>query len=228
MTRAVAYASYLHLEELLACTQPVTASADVETRSAERFFIVCHQLCELEVAQVLADLDLARELARAGDLLRATPLVRRAGATMEVATACLDLLVHLPRERFAAFRPHLQDASGAESTAFRRLFRATFDTTGAIRELGILAAVYVTAPDAAGCTVDASALARALDEFVGDVRAWRLRHVDIARSFIGDAAGTGGTSGVPHLRERLGRGDEERDGLSTPAEPKLGEQARHV
>jgi tryptophan 2,3-dioxygenase len=45
-----------------------------------------------------------------------------------------------------------------------------------------------------------------LDVFIAGLRRWRVAHRDLARRFIANSRGTGGTAGVGYLTDRLDKG----------------------
>lgn len=189
------YGSYLKLGELLAAPEPTTPREHTEVWLSERFFIVCHQTSELWVSQVLADLGHAGELAERGEFAAASEVVLRARSIVELLCRHLVQLTHLDKEHFLTFRPALDGASGAESEQFNELLRGRENDR--VRRLE--AAAALAADDQAAPATEA------VQAFLDAVSAWRWLHVRVARQFNGRNRGTGGTTGVDYLLDRISK-----------------------
>jgi len=120
-------------------------------------------------------------------------------------------LTHLPVEDFLRFRDALEGASGAESEQLRMLLRGR--RLPAVRRLQAhlaqaLPAVGGDAPHPPDtCEHAECAVAYALDDCLDGIATWRVLHAEIARHFIGDRRGTGGTSGVDYLLQKIAADD---------------------
>ncbi len=211
---ALTYQSYLQLDRILAAQAPVApASLGDSIIAAEQFFIVVHQAFELWFKQVLTDFDCAREAltVEPRDAERALDHLQRVAAIERLLIQQMVLFDHLSLRSFLAFRPYLGTASGSESRQWREVQRVL-----GLRSQGA-SPVYqalVDAVAAAGMTMadvyrdpsGAGVLYR-LAEALLDISNlfWQLTaaHVQVAERAIGDRPGTGGTSGVPYLRETL-------------------------
>ncbi|MER5835856.1 tryptophan 2,3-dioxygenase family protein, partial [Streptomyces sp. NPDC002130] len=181
------YACYLRLVDLLDLQRPRTPEEQPTQWADEHFFITVHQSAEVLASQALVDLHRATDHAHAGRDTQATTALRRVTALVDILEHHLALLDHLRADSFACFRPLLDNASGAQSSQFAQLFHR------------------IAAPDLLGPptepqqarTPQAPAALQALRAAV--VR-WQTRHLLLVERMIGDQPGTGGTSGLAHLR----------------------------
>jgi tryptophan 2,3-dioxygenase len=185
------YACYLRLSALLDLQQPRTPSERPAQWADERFFITVHQSAEVLAGQALVDLRRATEHAQEGEDVRAASALRRVAAVVGVLEHHLALLDHLEPDSFASFRPLLDNASGAQSGQFAELF------------------LRISAADLLGPPNEALAAQRPLatsawQALRGAVALWRTRHLFLVEKMIGDQPGTGGTSGLAHLRDQIG------------------------
>ncbi|MEU6476632.1 tryptophan 2,3-dioxygenase family protein [Streptomyces sp. NPDC047017] len=214
------YAGYLRLERLLSLQEPLSpAGEDTATGSAELFFIVAHQTSELWLTQALHDLDAATEAlvcADAGaapdDIEQALEHVDRAVAVMGLLGDTLRVLERLPVRRFAAFRPRLGTASGAQSRNFHDL-EVRLGTADAGEESPLYRA-FLKALAARGTTVEevcrlgasgAGAphrLAEALLDLGYRFWQWKVAHLVLVDRTLGGLSGTGGTTGAGYLLTR--------------------------
>jgi tryptophan 2,3-dioxygenase len=206
------YSSYLQLDKILDAQVPQgPASLGDSIHASEQFFIVVHQAFELWFKQLLTDVDCACEALSAGDPERALDHVQRVAAIERLLIQQMVLFDHLALRSFLAFRPYLGTASGSESRQWHDVQKAL-----GLRGDGpspLLSAV-VDAVEAAGLSLldvyrdpSAAGVLYRLAEALIDISNlfWQLTaaHVQVAERAIGDRPGTGGTSGVPHLREAL-------------------------
>lgn len=113
------YECYLHLPDLLTHQCPRTDDRWSAQWADEHFFIAVHQSAELLAGQALVDLEKALA---PGEESRTVASVRRVTAVVELLEQHLAVLEHLSPEGFAAFRPLLDNASGAQSSQFAKLF----------------------------------------------------------------------------------------------------------
>jgi tryptophan 2,3-dioxygenase len=213
-TPVVSYPTYLQLDKILNAQLPlgpVTLGPSVQ--AAEQFFIVVHQAFELWFKQVLTDLECAREAlaAQPRDLERALDHLQRVASIHRLLYQQMVLFDHLSPHSFLAFRPYLGAASGSESEQWREVQKALglrgqarsplFDLLeAAAKEQRLTLLEVYREPFRAGVLYRlAEALVDISDLF------WQLSaaHVEIAERTIGQREGTGGTSGVPYLREAL-------------------------
>jgi tryptophan 2,3-dioxygenase len=198
--QAGTYRAYLQLGWLLSLQCPVTPAGDASTRTAEHFFITCHQASELWAKQIFLDLDHAAAAARSGDWSAAQVSLTRAAALVTMVRQTLTTLLYLPVADFHRFRDRLAGTSGAESEQFNTLLQAS--RLQPVRSLQRSLAVALP-PEGAhaegSCPHEECATARALRSLVAGVAVWRRRHAVIARHFIGSLPGTGGSTGVSYL-----------------------------
>jgi tryptophan 2,3-dioxygenase len=115
MTESVTYASYLALDDLLACQRPKTDRHD------ELLFIVIHQAKELWLKEIIADIRLAQRLIREGDLEPAYKSLARVSRIWTVMTLSWDILATMTPADYLSFRPALGASSGFQSDQFRTL-----------------------------------------------------------------------------------------------------------
>ena len=116
--RAVTYASYLKVPELLALQVERSEGADGPEHD-ELLFIVIHQVYELWFKQLrheLAGVQLALE---AGDTDRALHLLNRVLKILKTLVAQVDVLETMTPLQFLSFRDRLESASGFQSAGFR-------------------------------------------------------------------------------------------------------------
>ena len=109
------YGRYLHLDELLACQQPLTESHD------ELLFIIIHQVYELWFKQILHEAALLQSRLEEGDGTGALATARRIAKILKTVVGQLDILETMTPRQFAAFRPELGSSSGFQSAQFRYL-----------------------------------------------------------------------------------------------------------
>jgi tryptophan 2,3-dioxygenase len=211
---SLTYASYLQLDKILDAQVPQgPASLGNSIHASEQFFIVVHQAFELWFKQLLIDVECACEALNAepADPELALDHIQRVAAIERLLIQQMVLFDHLALRSFLAFRPYLGTASGSESRQWHEVQKAL-----GLRGEGqsALLAAVLHAVEASGQTLldvyrepsRAGVLYR-LAEALIDVSNlfWQLTaaHVQVAERAIGDRPGTGGTSGVPHLREAL-------------------------
>ncbi|WP_083662669.1 MULTISPECIES: tryptophan 2,3-dioxygenase family protein [unclassified Mycobacterium] len=197
--KRLTYADYLHLDGLLDAVRPLFADGDPAAWGDERFFLIIHQVSELWVSQILADLEVALEAARRGDFDKAIDRLKRANAVLELTLTTQGALEHLAVDDFHRFRPHLQGVSAAQSPQLATLL------TGA-DHAPVAGLLEITADRRAGDSASRRQklhLNAQLDVFIAGLTRWRLGHVDAVRRFIGDGPGTGGSAGVSYLIDCL-------------------------
>lgn len=109
------YATYLHLDELLALQQPRSTPAEHD----EMIFIVTHQAYELWFKLQLHELEKIRDDFRNGHLFGAIATFKRTRTIMKVMVEQIDILETLTPMSFNSFRERLETASGFQSPQFR-------------------------------------------------------------------------------------------------------------
>lgn len=200
---AATYAGYMRLDGLLALQHPRTPAMDAATWASEHFFIVCHQASELWATQILIDISGAARSAEAGDWEFAVVALTRACALVDLVRQSLTSLLCMPVADFMRFRGALEGASAAESRQFAALLRCAREPAVQSLRASLATALPATAPGGkhgcGSCRHAECAAARALESLLDEVRDWRRMHAEIARHFIADLPGTGGTSGVSYL-----------------------------
>src|SRR5688572_5788978 len=117
MSRALTYATYLELDELLALQRPRSEGPEHD----ELLFIVVHQVYELWFKQLLHELDYAARLLGEGEPHRAQHTLKRILTILKVMVAQLDILETMTPLEFLSFRERLEAASGFQSDQFRQL-----------------------------------------------------------------------------------------------------------
>ena len=115
--RAVTYASYLMIDELLALQQPRSDGPEHD----EHLFIVIHQVYELWFKQVLHELAAVQRVLEAGDTDAALHLLNRVLKILKTLVAQVDVLETMTPLQFLSFRGRLESASGFQSAQFREV-----------------------------------------------------------------------------------------------------------
>jgi tryptophan 2,3-dioxygenase len=204
------YASYIQLAALLSSQQPATPPEEALTWGAERFFIICHQTSELWLSQILNDLAHAARLATIQDWSGArTPLIRAASLTLMLSRTIEQLAYLCPPSAFLRFREALAGASAIESRQLQEMLQLSGGRHPDQRTIeAALAAPSCSAEPASPGpqrkrSSDERAVANALGFLVRGVAIWRQFHLEVARYFIRDLPGTGGTSGIDYLKQRI-------------------------
>jgi len=111
------YASYLHIDRLLALQEPRSKPAEHD----EMLFIVIHQVFELWFKEVLHEVEKVKRDFTAGDLFGAIHTFKRVRTIMKTLVGQLDILETMTPMSFSAFRDRLDTASGFQSFQFREL-----------------------------------------------------------------------------------------------------------
>ncbi|HJQ98232.1 MAG TPA: tryptophan 2,3-dioxygenase family protein [Candidatus Polarisedimenticolaceae bacterium] len=111
------YASYLHIDRLLALQEPRSKPAEHD----EMLFIVIHQVFELWFKEVLHEVEKIKRDFTAGDLFGAIHTFKRVRTIMKTLVGQLDILETMTPMSFSAFRDRLDTASGFQSFQFREL-----------------------------------------------------------------------------------------------------------
>jgi tryptophan 2,3-dioxygenase len=111
------YASYLHLDELLALQKP---RSDPEEHD-ELLFIVTHQTYELWFKVLLHELDKVKGDLTEGNLYGAIATFKRCRTILKVLVEQVDIVETLTPMSFGSFRDRLDRASGFQSSQFREI-----------------------------------------------------------------------------------------------------------
>ena len=115
--RAVTYATYLKVPELLALQEQRSEGPEHD----ELLFIVIHQVYELWFKQLLHELGYLQRRLEAGEGSRALATVRRILTILKTVVAQIDVLETMTPSQFSTFRSRLDAASGFQSAQFREL-----------------------------------------------------------------------------------------------------------
>jgi tryptophan 2,3-dioxygenase len=118
--RAVTYASYLKVPELLALQQERSAGPDGAEHD-ELLFIVIHQVYELWFKQVRHELSAVQRAFESGDTDIALHLLNRVLKILKTLVAQVDVLETMTPLQFLSFRDRLDSASGFQSAGFRQV-----------------------------------------------------------------------------------------------------------
>jgi tryptophan 2,3-dioxygenase len=119
--RAVTYASYLGLEQLLSAQHPRSEGADGRPEHDELLFIVIHQVYELWFKQLLHELAEVQRTLEAGDTDMTLHLLNRILKILKTLVAQIDVLETMTPLQFTSFRERLESASGFQSAQFREI-----------------------------------------------------------------------------------------------------------
>ena len=118
--RAVTYASYLRVPELLALQVERSAGPDGPEHD-EMLFILVHQVYELWFKSLDHELRGVQAALEAGDTDRALHLLNRVLKILKTLVAQVDVLETITPLQFLSFRDRLDSASGFQSAGFRRI-----------------------------------------------------------------------------------------------------------
>jgi tryptophan 2,3-dioxygenase len=227
---ALTYTSYLRLDELLACQEPLSDGPEHD----ELLFIVIHQVYELWFKVLLHEAEHLQRALEAGDTATALATMKRILTILKTVVAQVDVLETMTPLAFGSFRGRLERASGFQSAQFRELEAVlgrrdrevlADHPEGPARERIAAAmdrpSLYQSFLAYAGLTgrpseavqdglVDlyrtdtsrAQVCERMVDIDEG-IQEWRYRHVKMVERTIGRQQGTGGSAGVDYLRSTL-------------------------
>jgi tryptophan 2,3-dioxygenase len=109
------YASYLHLDQLLALQEPRPSPPEHD----EMLFIISHQAYELWFKLQLHELEKIRDDFTHNNLYGAIATFKRVRTIMKVMVEQIDILETLTPMSFNSFRDRLETASGFQSSQFR-------------------------------------------------------------------------------------------------------------
>ena len=119
--RAVTYASYLKVPELLALQQPRSSGPDGQPEHDELLFIVIHQVYELWFKQLRHELAGVQRAFEGGDTDLALHRLNRVLKILKTLVAQVDVLETMTPLQFLSFRDRLESASGFQSAGFRQV-----------------------------------------------------------------------------------------------------------
>jgi tryptophan 2,3-dioxygenase len=114
---ALTYSSYLHIDELLACQEPLSDGPEHD----ELLFIVIHQVYELWFKVLLHELARLQDRLEIGDRGSALQAMKRILTILKTIVAQIDVLETMTPLGFSGFRGRLERASGFQSAQFREL-----------------------------------------------------------------------------------------------------------
>jgi tryptophan 2,3-dioxygenase len=119
--RAVTYASYLGLEQVLSAQKPLSVAPDGRPEHDELLFIVIHQVYELWFKQLLHELAEVQRTLEGDDIDATLHLLNRVLKILKTLVAQVDVLETLTPLQFTSFRDRLESASGFQSAQFREV-----------------------------------------------------------------------------------------------------------
>ncbi len=118
--RAVTYASYLQVQELLSLQVERSSGPDGPEHD-ELLFIVIHQVYELWFKQLRHELHGVQGALEDGDTDTALHLLNRVLKIVKTLVAQIDVLETMTPLQFLSFRDRLDSASGFQSAGFRQV-----------------------------------------------------------------------------------------------------------
>jgi tryptophan 2,3-dioxygenase len=120
MSKALTYASYLRVDELLDLQTP-RSHGPAGPEHDELLFITIHQVYELWFKQILHELDFLYVRLRDNDHAHAAHTIRRILTILKTIVAQVDVMETMTPLQFNAFRGSLESASGFQSLQFREI-----------------------------------------------------------------------------------------------------------
>lgn len=117
MSKALTYASYLRVGELLDLQTPRSDGPEHD----ELLFIVIHQVYELWFKQLLHEFDYLQERLNLNEIARTVHTCARILKILKTIVAQVDVLETMTPLEFNAFRGYLDSASGFQSAQFREI-----------------------------------------------------------------------------------------------------------
>jgi len=222
------YHEYLELDQLLTLQRPRTEHSETELA-----FIVVHQVSELWFKLIIDDIQSAIHTLGDDDTSAALRRLSRVHEVEQLLVDQFAIIDHLPPGGFGALRPALGTASAAESRQFAIIERLSFPHPGhrapathPAQDLWTALCLHVrvhgydmptddtdearirrqrTLLDIYRQAGPTSAVCEALLDHDQAFCIWRQRHgLGVARQ-IGNAPGTGGTTGLAYLERRYSR-----------------------
>ncbi len=203
------YASYLDLEKLLSLQKPRSSPPEHD----ETLFIIIHQTYELWFKQLLHEFEKIKRDFSGGDLFGAIHTFKRVRTIMKVLVAQVDILETMTPSSFSSFRDRLETASGFQSVQFRQIefslgykrpstiayLKPDFPGYDRLQQLLHERSVVDHFYDflaTRGAQIPADVINRDVTQY---------RHIKLVERTIGAKKGTGGSPGVPFLKESLFR-----------------------
>jgi tryptophan 2,3-dioxygenase len=119
--RAVTYASYLALDELLAAQHPLSSGPDGRPEHDEMLFIVIHQVYELWFHELIHELAEVQRTLEASETDTTLHLLNRVLKILKTLVSQVDVLETITPLQFLSFRDRLESASGFQSAQFREV-----------------------------------------------------------------------------------------------------------
>jgi tryptophan 2,3-dioxygenase len=187
----------------------------------EYFFIRALQAHEMVYTVLTASIRAATTALRSGSLDDAVAHLDHGNTVFARSAGLFRLVATMRAEQFHAFRDYTQGASAIQSEAYKRfevacgrptderLSAEAFTSVPVVRAEAFephddLSQAYLDARRAGSFT---SAGWDAIDARLGELEAshqrWKITHHSLANRMLGDATGSGYTSGVPYLRTCL-------------------------
>src|SRR5579884_2793624 len=216
-----AYASYVQLSSILASQVPKSPKENLETWTAERYFIICHQVSELLASQILTDVRCAAELiSRPEGRNSAQRLLTRAAAcSLQFYQHSEQLMYSCPKNSFLEFRLLLGSASASESEQFSELLKITLhdhpDCVAIESAINEPNSCPVVGSAENSAKADGRNILEALSVTTAAILLWRRLHVLMATFFIDTMPGTGSTSGADYLMRRMHEGASRASGCDS-------------
>src|SRR5215831_10076787 len=197
MPPPLTYASYLELEELLSLQKPRSSPPEHD----ETLFIIIHQTYELWFKQLLHEFDKIKRNFSTGDLFGAIHTFKRASTVnyLKPDYPGYDRLNKRLHERSVV--DHFYDfleTRGAHIPVELKNRDVTQPNGPDERVQQEILRLYKNSPE---CSI----LFELMTDFDEGLQEWRYRHVKLVERTIGAKKGTGGSPGVPFLKESLFR-----------------------
>lgn len=114
---SLTYSSYLKIDELLTCQQPLSEGPEHD----EMLFIIIHQVYELWFKSIIHELEYLQKNFDAGDVPTAYATLKRILTILKVQVGQIDVLETMTPLSFKSFRSRLESSSGFQSLQFREL-----------------------------------------------------------------------------------------------------------
>ena len=114
---SLTYSSYLKLDELLQCQQPISPGPEHD----EMLFIIIHQVYELWFKEMIHELEYLAKNFDANDVPTSYGTLKRILTILKVQVSQIDVLETMTPLNFKSFRARLESSSGFQSLQFREL-----------------------------------------------------------------------------------------------------------
>ena len=115
--KALTYAGYLKIDELLRLQQPLSEDPEHD----EMLFIIIHQVYELWFKQIVHEIRKLQQELEAGETTGVLATLKRILTILKTLVAQVDVLETMTPISFNAFRSRLESASGFQSAQFREV-----------------------------------------------------------------------------------------------------------